>query len=93
MSVAPLSTNIRIDDPSERRRVDPFAEEAIKAPKYPEGQWLSRAGVGDEEDAEAAGAAAGAAEAPRALKENPNVVGSEGAWGAWVAAAGDGCAK
>ena len=38
----------------------------------------SRADDADEADGEAAGEAAGVAEAPRALKENPNVVGSEG---------------
>ena len=70
-----------MDDPSERKGAsdDSAAEEAMKAPKYSEGKWWSRADDADEADAEAAGEAAGAAEAPRALKENPNVVGSEGA--------------
>ena len=70
-----------MDDPSERKRAkdDSAVEEAMKVLKYSEGKWWSRADDADEADAEAACKAAGAAEAARALKENPNVVGSEGA--------------
>ena len=81
MSFAPLSTNIRMDDPSERKGAsdDSVAEEDMKTQKYSEGKWWSRPDDADEADADAAGEAAGAAEAPRALKENLNLVGSEGA--------------
>ena len=70
-----------MDDPSERKGAsdDSAAKEAMKATKYSEGKWWFREDDADEADAEAAGEAAGAAEASRALKEHPNVVGSEGA--------------
>ena len=70
-----------MDDPPAQKGAsdDSASEEAMKAPKYSEGKWWSRADDADEADAEAAGEAAGAAEALRVLKENPHVVGSEGA--------------
>lgn len=102
MSVAPLSTSIRTDDPSERKRAaDNSSGVAMNAPKNPSGKRWSCAGDDDEVVVGAACAAADAAggvregaddeavsarEAARALKENPN----EGvSAGSCVAAAGD----
>ena len=58
---------------------DSAAGEDLKTPKYSKDKWWSRAEDADGTGAKAAGEAAAAAEAPRALKENSNVAGSDGA--------------
>ena len=103
MSVAPLSTTMRMYDPSERKgALENSAGVAMNAPKNPEGKRWS--GVDDCEEAGAGAAgvvadapeggwegeddeATSAKEAPRALNEKPNVVGSDGPG---CATAGDG---
>ena len=92
MSVAPLSITIEMNDPSETKGAsDSSAAIAMNAPKHPLGKRWSCVGVSEEADLGAAGLASDAAggvpaaaedeatsakEGPRALKGNPNVVGS-----------------